>query len=259
MRSGPTGGTAASRPCSRSSGASFRLPIFGSRCHPRPGSTSRRPRMACTERSRRSPRVTFTAPGGRRRSRCSSPGGRSFPARSHRGSTMRGGASERCTCARSRRTRRQDWGSAERSSAAAVRAGRELTRCEPYRETGYRLLMSALARQGNDSRGAPGLRPAPHTPARRPRCPTEHPDSGVAQAAPSLGANGARHRGPPAGPRLKRGVGAVSSGSGCCCPGRRRGRPGRDRRGARRRPRGRTGCRCRRSRRGRRCLRRRPA
>jgi SARP family transcriptional regulator, regulator of embCAB operon len=33
--------------------------------------------------------------------------------------------------------------------AAAVRAGRELTRREPYRETGYRLLMHALAREGN--------------------------------------------------------------------------------------------------------------
>jgi pentatricopeptide repeat protein len=33
--------------------------------------------------------------------------------------------------------------------AAAVRAGRELTRREPYRETAHRLLMSALAREGN--------------------------------------------------------------------------------------------------------------
>jgi SARP family transcriptional regulator, regulator of embCAB operon len=33
--------------------------------------------------------------------------------------------------------------------AAAVRAGRELTRREPYRETGHRLLMNALAREGN--------------------------------------------------------------------------------------------------------------
>jgi len=33
--------------------------------------------------------------------------------------------------------------------AAAVRAGRELARCEPYRETGHRLLMNALAREGN--------------------------------------------------------------------------------------------------------------
>lgn len=33
--------------------------------------------------------------------------------------------------------------------AAAVRAGRELTRREPYRETGYGLLMEALAREGN--------------------------------------------------------------------------------------------------------------
>jgi SARP family transcriptional regulator, regulator of embCAB operon len=33
--------------------------------------------------------------------------------------------------------------------AAAVRAGRELTQREPYRETGHRLLMSALAREGN--------------------------------------------------------------------------------------------------------------
>ena len=33
--------------------------------------------------------------------------------------------------------------------AAAMRAGRELTRREPYRETGYRLLMEALTRQGN--------------------------------------------------------------------------------------------------------------
>jgi DNA-binding SARP family transcriptional activator len=33
--------------------------------------------------------------------------------------------------------------------AAAVRAGKRLTRLEPYRETGYRLLMEALAREGN--------------------------------------------------------------------------------------------------------------
>lgn len=33
--------------------------------------------------------------------------------------------------------------------AAAVRAGRELTRREPYRETGHRLLMTALAGEGN--------------------------------------------------------------------------------------------------------------
>jgi pentatricopeptide repeat protein len=33
--------------------------------------------------------------------------------------------------------------------AAAVRAGRRLTRREPYRESGYRLLMEALAREGN--------------------------------------------------------------------------------------------------------------
>jgi SARP family transcriptional regulator, regulator of embCAB operon len=33
--------------------------------------------------------------------------------------------------------------------AAAVRAGRELTRLEPYRESGYRVLMEALAAEGN--------------------------------------------------------------------------------------------------------------
>ena len=33
--------------------------------------------------------------------------------------------------------------------AAAIRAGRELTRREPYRETGHLLLMNALAREGN--------------------------------------------------------------------------------------------------------------
>jgi SARP family transcriptional regulator, regulator of embCAB operon len=33
--------------------------------------------------------------------------------------------------------------------AAAVRAGRELTRLEPYRESAYRLLMQALAAEGN--------------------------------------------------------------------------------------------------------------
>jgi DNA-binding SARP family transcriptional activator len=33
--------------------------------------------------------------------------------------------------------------------AAAIRAGRQLTRLEPYRETGYRLLMAALAAEGN--------------------------------------------------------------------------------------------------------------
>lgn len=33
--------------------------------------------------------------------------------------------------------------------AAAVRSGRRLVELEPYRETGYRLLMEALARQGN--------------------------------------------------------------------------------------------------------------
>ena len=34
---------------------------------------------------------------------------------------------------------------------AAVRAGRELVRLEPYRETGYRILMSALAAEGNQA------------------------------------------------------------------------------------------------------------
>ena len=33
--------------------------------------------------------------------------------------------------------------------AAAVRAGRELIRREPYRESGYRVLMEALALEGN--------------------------------------------------------------------------------------------------------------
>ena len=33
--------------------------------------------------------------------------------------------------------------------AAAERAGRALVRLEPYRESGYRLLMTALARQSN--------------------------------------------------------------------------------------------------------------
>jgi SARP family transcriptional regulator, regulator of embCAB operon len=33
--------------------------------------------------------------------------------------------------------------------AAAVRGGRELIRREPYRESGHRLLMEALAREGN--------------------------------------------------------------------------------------------------------------
>lgn len=33
--------------------------------------------------------------------------------------------------------------------AAAIRAGRELTRLEPYRESAYRLLMQALAAEGN--------------------------------------------------------------------------------------------------------------
>ncbi len=33
--------------------------------------------------------------------------------------------------------------------AAAVRSGRELTRIEPYRESGYRILMEALDREGN--------------------------------------------------------------------------------------------------------------
>jgi pentatricopeptide repeat protein len=32
---------------------------------------------------------------------------------------------------------------------AAVRAGRELTRREPYRESGWRILMRALAEEGN--------------------------------------------------------------------------------------------------------------
>src|SRR5689334_9003861 len=35
--------------------------------------------------------------------------------------------------------------------AAAVRAGRELIRVEPYRESGYRILMEALAAEGNSA------------------------------------------------------------------------------------------------------------
>jgi SARP family transcriptional regulator, regulator of embCAB operon len=51
---------------------------------------------------------------------------------------------------------------------AAVRTGRYLIRLEPYRETGYQLLMHALARQPR--RSTPCLRPTPPTPSRRPRC-----------------------------------------------------------------------------------------
>ena len=70
--------------------------------------------------------------------------------------------------------------------AAAVRAGRELTRREPYRETAHRLLMHALAREGNTAEALLDLRPTPHAPAGRPRHRTEHADSGVAQAPPRL-------------------------------------------------------------------------
>jgi SARP family transcriptional regulator, regulator of embCAB operon len=35
--------------------------------------------------------------------------------------------------------------------AGAARAGRELTALEPYRETGYRILMEALSAEGNDA------------------------------------------------------------------------------------------------------------
>ena len=70
--------------------------------------------------------------------------------------------------------------------AAAVRAGRELTRREPYRETGHRLLMNALAREGNTAEALLRLRPTPHTPAATTSAPHRARRLGAAQAATSL-------------------------------------------------------------------------
>ena len=72
-----------------------------------------------------------------------------LPGEEARGSTTCAVTSMSCTSGRSKRTARRRWGSAAPSWAAAERAARALTRLTPFRETGYRTLMRALAAQGN--------------------------------------------------------------------------------------------------------------
>ena len=50
--------------------------------------------------------------------------------------------------------------------ASAERAARTLIESEPYRESGYVLLMEALERRGQRRRGAARVRPAAHAAAR---------------------------------------------------------------------------------------------
>ena len=63
-----------------------------------------------------------------------------------------------CTCARSRRTPRRRSASAAPSSPRRYARAESSSRREPYRESGYRILIEALDRGGQRRRGAPRLR-----------------------------------------------------------------------------------------------------
>src|SRR5581483_2374256 len=90
-----------------------------------------------------------TRRGGRRRSRCSCAAGRFSPARRASGSTRSGAGSASCVCAPSRRTRARLSAAPAPSSPPQSARARRLTALEPYRESGYRILMEALDREGN--------------------------------------------------------------------------------------------------------------
>ena len=86
--------------------------------------------------------------------RCSSPSASSCPARRRPGSTTSERDWREIACGPSRRTRPAALGTGGTELPAAVRAGRQLVRLVPLRESGYQVLMRALAGQGNVGRGA---------------------------------------------------------------------------------------------------------
>ena len=73
--------------------------------------------------------------------------------------------------------------------AGAVRAGRQLTRLAPLRESGYRYLMQALAAQDNAGRSPRRLRPAQRVPARPARRLTQPGHTPALPAAPRYDLN----------------------------------------------------------------------
>ena len=86
--------------------------------------------------------------------------------------------------------------------ASAERAARSLIEAEPYRESGYVLLMEALALQGNVAEGAARVRPAADAAARRARDDAVARDDRRARAAaaPRHAPRSRRRRPPPPRP-----------------------------------------------------------
>ena len=106
-------------------------------------------------------------PRGRpRASPCTRRAGSSSPARSRPGSTSGAARSTTSACVPSNAWPRPGSGSGPTELDSALRSGRALIALSPLRESGYRLLMEALAARG-DRRGARRLRPAALHAARR--------------------------------------------------------------------------------------------
>src|SRR5262249_45611996 len=107
-------------------------------------------RSSCSISSQAASRASSSTPAS---IACSAPdarrarGGRSAGSRA--GSTTSGGTRAELHVRAVEAYARAGLGIGGTELAAAVRAGRTLVRSEPYRESGYRLLMEALEREGN--------------------------------------------------------------------------------------------------------------
>ena len=128
-----------------------------------PGWTWRRPGRRLTGPSRQWCAEILAGLGAPRRSPCSPPGAGSCPATTCRGSPMSGERLTPCTCGASLRV-----GGTE--PATAERIARELVTRAPFSESGYRVLMEALAQRGNvasatSSASRPARLPVTCTPA----------------------------------------------------------------------------------------------
>ena len=115
----------------------------------RRASTSRSRRKRCIAPSHRSRWVNGRRRGARPSSRCSSPNASSWRTKTRPGSTNSEGSWRKSGSRALEAYALAALGTGGTELPAAVRAGRQLIRLVPLRESGYQLLMRALAAQGN--------------------------------------------------------------------------------------------------------------
>ena len=118
-------------------------------CRPTPSSTSKPRSTGCTGPSRTSRTANGRKPGAPPESPTTWPAGPCSRATTARGWTSGGDASTTFACAGSSASRRPGSASADRRCRRPRSAARQLIALAPYRETGYRILMEALAQRGN--------------------------------------------------------------------------------------------------------------